>query len=360
MKLTLPQSDLSRALSTVLGSAESKGALPILATVLLRAADDRLTLTCSDLTLTTTATSPAYVVVPGAVCVDAKKLGEIAKSLPKGEVDISVEATGMLVRAGRRRFTMPMLSADDYPVAPSIVTTNAVEFDAETLRTILGRVGPSMSTDDTRPHLNAALLEVGGGTTRAVSTDGHRLTLADAPHAGDLRVLIPAKGATEIRKLAERGTTVTLSANERFVFARTADVELACKLVDAQFPAYQQVIPTATPRTVATVNRAVMLDAIRAVSLVSTDRTSGVRLRFGKKSATIDSENPDVGSGLDEVTVDVEGPPLAIGVNGRYLCDALGASDADEVRVEMGGELDPLVVKANGVLVVVMPTRMGA
>jgi DNA polymerase-3 subunit beta len=135
---------------------------------------------------------------------------------------------------------------------------------------------------------------------------------------------------------------------------------MAVKLVDQAFPAYQQVIPASSDRT-ARVSRVALLDALRAVSLVSSDRSSGVKLQFQAGKLTITSENPDVGAGTDEIEATLTGSGLTIGFNSRYVIDVLSALTVDDVVLELSGELDPGVVRPaeGGEFVgVIMPMRI--
>jgi len=140
-------------------------------------------------------------------------------------------------------------------------------------------------------------------------------------------------------------------------------MQFSVKLVDAQFPPYQQVIPAVTERSIRA-PRAGLADALRAVSLAASDRTGGVKLAIGDGTLRITSESPETGNGFDELSVDYAGPELTIGFNARYFLDILGAMDDDEVVLGVSGELDPAVVRPGtessqqSYVAVVMPMRI--
>jgi DNA polymerase-3 subunit beta len=185
-----------------------------------------------------------------------------------------------------------------------------------------------------------------------------------------MSLLVPAKGIHELKRLLDEAKgekrdgdnvpTVAIGQSGSNVFLRREGTLMAVKLVEASFPAYQQVIPASSDRS-ARVSRSGLLDALRAVSLVSSDRTSGVKLQFTASKLTISSENPDVGAGTDEIDADLTGDPLTIGFNSRYLIDVLGALSTDEVLLELSGELDPGVVRpanSDEFVGVIMPMRI--
>jgi DNA polymerase-3 subunit beta len=135
------------------------------------------------------------------------------------------------------------------------------------------------------------------------------------------------------------------------------------KLIDAQFPAYQDVIPAMTDRAVRT-PRVQFKEALRAVSLAASERTGGVKLGVADNALRITSESPESGNGFDEVSIEYDGPEISVGFNARYLLDVLNAIDDEEVTLGLSGELDPAVVRPGGekthdeYIAVVMPMRI--
>jgi len=229
----------------------------------------------------------------------------------------------------------------------------------------------SISTDETRAHLNSALFEWDGDVVRMVTTDGHRLSMMEQKVAGkqaSSTMLIPLKAILELRRLcdelaaegkdAKPEISITQSGSSAFFQAGTTTFSV--KLVDAQFPPYAQVIPQATEKKVR-VARGPLADALRAVSIAASERTGGVKLALGGNAMRITSESPESGDGSDEVPIEYSGPPITVGFNAKYFLDVLGALDEDEVELGLSGELDPAVVKPvsdRKFLAVVMPMRI--
>jgi DNA polymerase-3 subunit beta len=183
-------------------------------------------------------------------------------------------------------------------------------------------------------------------------------------------MLIPLKGIHELRRLADEARAevkgdasagdITLIQSGPNAFFRLPGLQFSVKLVDAQFPPYQQVIPQNAERTVVA-PRPELAEALRAVSIAASDRTGGVKMSLTRGTMRFSSESPDSGEGFDEVAVEYEGGEMTIGFNARYFLDVLGSLDEAKVDIGIGGELDPVVVRTHGsgdYLAVIMPMRI--
>ena len=379
MEFVVSKREFVKGLARVQNVADKKSTVPILMNVLVAAdATGNLRLAATDLLLSVTSSVAADIRKAGSVALPAKAVFEMAKALPDGEVHVVVGPNfSARVSGGKRRFEIVGMPGDDFPALPSPGKTELRELPVDATSELIATTAFSMSTDDTRPHLAGALLEAGASIVRMVTTDGHRLSKAEkridtgGSHQPDLSLLIPGKGIHELKRLLDEAraekrpeegapSTIGIGQAGSNVFLRREGTLMAVKLVDAAFPAYQQVIPVSSDRS-ARVSRMALLDALRAVSLVSSDRSSGVKLQFANQKLTITSENPDVGAGTDEIDADLTGAPLTIGFNSRYLIDVLGALPCDDVALELSGELDPGVIKPAGsdeFVGVIMPMRI--
>jgi DNA polymerase-3 subunit beta len=158
-------------------------------------------------------------------------------------------------------------------------------------------------------------------------------------------------------------TTVTITQSGPNAFFTIAGMQFSVKLVDAQFPPYQQVIPQLSDRSVRA-PRLAFADALRAVSLAASDRTGGVKLSVAPGTLRITSESPESGNGFDELSVDYAGPEVTIGFNAKYFLDVLAAVDDEEIILGISGELDPAVLRPateasdQSYVAVIMPMRI--
>ena len=297
--------------------------------------------------------------------------------MPEGPVKIAVgtsSATTIQSVGTKRRYTLHGLTGSDFPSLPQPEeTAPRFELSVATLSTLFARTHFSISSDETRPYLNSAMFECTDGLVRMVTTDGHRLSKMEVTVEGltaETTMLIPHKAVQELRKLLDEvqdnrdECMVKIAQTGPNAFFEINSVQFSVKLIDAQFPPYDAVIPAASNRAVRTPRRQ-LSDALRAVSLAASNRTGGVKLAVSENALRITSESPESGNGFDEVAVEYDGPEMSVGFNARYLLDVLSAMDAeDEVTLGLSGELDPAVLRPapsdsnDDYIAVVMPMRI--
>ena len=362
MKFTINQTDLLPALTQCQAVAERKGTMPVLSNVLL-VANGAVKLSATDLYQSVAADTNGKVEQQGDVAVDARALFERVKSLP-GEIRFALNGSSLTLKSGSRRFTLQTIPGAEMPRLPDPDgATFLLNIPSDELAQLIGRVEYAISTDETRLHMNSLLLEHEGDKLTAVATDGHRLSIAVA-HSGSVgsfKILLPLKGVTQLRKLCESADDVTLRQSGITLFADVGGYRWTSKLTDATPVPYQQVIPSNhTGRT--EVDRQALLDACKAVAVAASDRTGGVKLSFTREALRLSSESPEGGDGGDEIACTHDGPEVEIGVNARYLEQALAVIEGEMVEIVVSGELDPLSVKAvgdeSGSVAVIMPLRV--
>jgi DNA polymerase-3 subunit beta len=386
MELTVAKKDLLKIVARMQGVAERKSTMPVLANVLLAVEPSgtgapALRLAATDLYLSLLGRIPADVSKPGSVAVSAKDLFERVKMMPDGPVVIASQenATTTLKASGTaRRYTLRGMPGDDFPPLPQPAEGSpTLALDVDVLAELITKTHFSISTDETRAHLNSALFEWDGDTVRMVTTDGHRLSKVDVRVPGrqaSATMLIPLKAILELRRLCEemlsestgdKKPELLITQSGASAFFQGAGTTFSVKLVDAQFPPYAQVIPQ-TSEKVVRAPRGPLADALKAVSVAASERTGGVKLSLTKGAMRITSESPESGDGFDEIPIEYAGPNMSIGFNAKYFLDVLAAVSDEEVAIGLSGELDPAVLRPAGAtttsdrqfLSVVMPMRI--
>ena len=367
MDITVPKKDLLRLVARMQGVAERKSTMPMLSNVLLSVdGPGTLRIAATDMCLSLAGIVPADVSKAGSVAVSAKDLLERIRMMPEGPIHLASKdgSTSIKAPGSARRYTVRGMPGDDFPPLPTPADGSpSITLAVDVLRELIAKTHFSISADETRAHLNAALFEWEGGVVRMVSTDGHRLSKMEVEVGGSrtAKMLIPLKAIQELRRMCEdMGPEVQITQSGSNAFFQGGGVSFAVRLVDAQFPPYAQVIPQHSDKTVR-VPRALFSDALRAVSVAANERTGGVKLTLGKGVIRVTSESPDTGEGSDEVPVEYSGKGMTIGFNARYVLDILGALDEDDIDLSLGDELAPMVVKPaseRAFLAVVMPMRV--
>jgi DNA polymerase-3 subunit beta len=333
-------------LQAVSGIVERRHTLPILSNVLLEKRGQLLTLLATDIEIQiTTSTADTSGEGDGAVTVGARKLQEILRSLPESaEVSLILDDRRMQVKAGRSRFNLQTLPAEDFPCM-SLSEDEATKFSVsqKQFRHLLAQTHYSMATQDVRYYLNGLLLLVEGSELRAVATDGHRLAYASmalaenalvaaADGAARQELILPRKTVIELNRLLadsdEPLSIEILPTQIRFQFGHT---HLVSKLIDGRFPDYQRVIP-ASLRNVVTVERNLLLQSMIRAAILTNEKFRGVRLVLADGSLKIMAANAEQEEAQEEIEVDYRGEPLDVGFNVSYLLDVLNNTPDETIE----------------------------
>jgi len=375
MELKIAVQELARALARSQGIVEKKSTMPILSHVLLEARKSgELAVSATDLDVSVSGVHPAEVVREGGVAVSARHLFDIVKALPEATVSLKKAQNNYLeVKSGPADFRIVGLAAEDFPALPKFEKVPFVPVEPETLLGLIERTAFAVSSDETRYNLNGVFFEPVSGAVRLVATDGHRLSMADAPVEGDFKlkkgVILPKKGIFELRKLLgeamegpEDKPKGELGFAENSAIFRRPGVVLVMRLIEGAFPDYRQVIPKAGEKVVE-VGRERLLQTLRRVSLLSSEKSNAVKLELAKGNLRLAAQNPDLGEAKEDVPVEYAGEGLKIGFNARYLIDVLGVLACEDVRLELADDLSPGVVKPKGegadhFTAVIMPMRI--
>jgi DNA polymerase-3 subunit beta len=358
--IELHRADWLRLLVPAAKVAPRKGVRPTSGAVRLDCRHGALTASASDDGIRVIDVSrPIDVAHELEALVDAHLLVERMKAMPDGAVTLAVEGSALVIKSKTRRFSLPTM-----PLVEWLVTEQPKAVDVFPLSVVLsliGKVKHAVSADETRPHVNSVLVEYDAAHFRVVATDGHRLSVASAPcECSPMSILIPLATLPTLLSLEGAKTAMFGATGSRaslVVVDGDVRTALGFALVDATFPPWAQVIPKAKSGDRVQVGRAGFADAIDAVSKAASARAGGVSLSFVDGEARIKAEGPETGDGFDAVPCHGS-TKTALSVNARYMLDALAQlDDADEVDLQIGGELDPLVVHGQSVTHVVMPMR---
>lgn len=357
--------ELLRHVRAARSLASEKTAILILSHTKLEVTSLGVWLSATDLVSSTRARVEAQHGEPWSVCLPVKRLAEVVDSLPAGTAKItSLEGNAVEVRSGSSRFKVRGLPAADFPTVPEHGAGKHRELPwtptAKALRVAL----VVASEDETRQHLSAVLFEL-GKRLRVVATDGHRLVrvdgAADLAPGPELTVMVPRRAAAHLLRLpAEDGATLTLSVGKAHVFFRLLGTEMTCRLPDAVFPPYEQVIPKSHQRETRAA-RLPLLEAVERVAVMAPTRSAGVIVGFAADHIALSAENPEDGDADESVPCEHlsdEGATPRMGVSAAYLADALRGAGAEYVLVLTSGELDPIMVCSEGYVAVTMPMRI--
>jgi len=362
--------NLLRPLQIVSGIVERRHTLPILANLLIRKSGANVSFLSTDIEIQITTHAECGVGNDSvATTVAARKLLDILRAMPDGDVALSLNDKRMTVQSGKSRFALQTLAAEEFPTVAEASEFNAtVTLPQKTFKHLLAMVHFAMAQQDIRYYLNGMLLVVDGKKVMAVATDGHRLAYCgvelenEAAGMGSRQeVIIPRKTILELQRLLEDTddpVQVQLAANQvKFTFA---NVELISKLVEGKFPDFQRVIPKGYKNAFA-IDRVQLQQALQRTAILTTDKFKGVRCILSTHTLKISSTNADQEEAQEELELDYSGDALDIGFNVTYLLDVLANLKSEQVQVSLGDSNSSALITVpddDNFKYVVMPMRI--
>jgi DNA polymerase-3 subunit beta len=364
MEVHVDRDTFLRSLQMVHNIVEPRQTMPILANVLVETEAEGLRLTATDLEVGVRVGVPAKVASSGAVTISARKLMEIVKELPSAPLSIKVQENAWVsLRCAGASYKLVGLAPEDFPPVSAGGSVTWISVDGKTLRDMLEQTMFAISHDESRYALNGVLLVLGNREIRLVATDGHRLALAIrvAPEReAGVSGIVPRKAVHEIARIVGSGEDVEVAVGDNQFLLRVPNVLLVARLIEGTFPNYEQVVPRAHPHRVV-LSRSALTAALRRVSVLSEERTKPVKFMLSPGVLKLAAYSPDYGEAEEQMEVEYAGEEITIGFNSRYVLEALGAQDSEQIVLEVKDGLSPGVVKSfeeTGSLCVIMPMRI--
>jgi len=339
MRFSLQREVLLKPLAQVVNVVERRQTLPVLANLLVQVKNGQLSLTGTDLEVEMIARAAVDDAQDGEVTVPARKWFEIVRALPDGsKVAVSQSGDKITVQAGRSRFTLASLPANDFPSIDEVEATERVQVPEAALKELIERTAFAMAQQDVRYYLNGLLFDLSDKVLRCVATDGHRLALCETPlegGGGKRQIIVPRKGVQELQRLLEGGDrTLELELGRSHIRVKRDDVTFTSKLIDGRFPDYEAVIPIGADREVK-VDREALRASLQRAAILSNEKYRGVRVEVSPGQLKINAHNPEQEEAQEEVEADTKVDGLAIGFNVNYLLDALSALRDEHVIIAL-------------------------
>lgn len=340
MKFQIEKETLLNPVQQIIGAVEKRQTMPALSNVLIRATENSLTLTATDLEIELISQIGIVVDEPGDITVPARKLLEICKSLPtEAMINFTVSDNKALIISGRSRFSLATLPANDFPALDSINSIYEFEIAQNTLRNIIDKTAFAMAQQDVRYYLNGLMLEVSANYLRAVATDGHRLAYCEKETSADIadikQVILPRKGVLElVRLLTDSDDKVKVVLGSNHLQVEFDGLRLTSKLIDGRFPDYNRVMPT-DGNNIVTADRDLLRQALIRASILSNEKYRGIRLILQKNLMKLQAQNPDQEEADVELEVVYNGDEIEIGFNVNYMLDVLGVNNSEMVQAAL-------------------------
>lgn len=352
MELSVTQENLAKALSNVGRVASSKAGLPILSNILLRTDGNRLLVAATNLEIASTQYVGAKVITPGAITIPARLVTEFVGSLPKGTVELKVTDNHLALASGSFSSVINGVIADEFPELPTIDEAASISYSINTpdFKTAVSQTVITSSSDSTRPVLTGVYWHSFEGNLYLAATDGYRLAERRLVETtSEVAAIIPTSTLQEVlRTVSDDVPQIELLFDETQVRFRIGESEITSRLIDGNYPDYRQLIP-ATSETNVTLKAAEFVRVTKIAGLFARETGGSVTLTADSDKNTLSIHS--IASELGENTSTASGKVTTDGqvtLNSRYLSEALGVTEGDEVVFRFSGKLAPCVLTAKG------------
>ena len=377
MKVTVLQENLSRGLNTVSRAVSSRTTLPVLSNILIATDEGRLRLSATNLEMGITCWIGAKIEQEGSTTVPARTLSELVGNLSDPQINLTLDSRTQTLnlKSGSSTNDIKGIDAQEFPPLPVPDLANAIQLNVSDFKEMIQQVAFAASTDEARPVLMGVLLNVENDTVTMAAADGFRLSVRKStlsnPVTQPVNAIIPARALQELARITPDGEQyiqMVLPKGRGQVVFHVKDAELTSQLIDGTFPDYQQIIPRShKSRTLLpTIS---LLKACKQAETFAKEGTNVVRLNI-KTSGTdlqpseveISAHSEETGSNETIVEATVDGIPLLIAFNVKFLREVLEVIKSPNVAIETSAANAPGVVRPVGddnFIHVIMPMHLG-
>jgi DNA polymerase-3 subunit beta len=377
MKVSVLQENLAHGLSIVSRAVSPRSTLPVLANVLVATDEGRLRLSATNLELGITCWIGAKIQEEGSTTAPARTFNELVSTLTgeRVEMELNVRTQTLNVRSGTSNTDLKCIDSQEFPPMPAPDMSNGIQLNVADLREMIQQVAFAASTDDARPILTGVLVTVEGNRITLASADGFRLSVRNAELSSDvsrpISAVIPARALSELARISADGDqsiTMSLPPGRGQVIFRMKDAELVSQLIEGAFPDYEQIIPR-SHQTRTVLSTSAFLKACKQAEIFAREGSHIARVNITPggelQPGTVEISGHSEETGFSQTTVDasIEGQPLLIAFNVRFLREVLDVINTPDVAMETTVDTAPGVIRPVGdenFLHVIMPMHLGS
>ena len=363
MKVSCLHENITRGLNIVGRAVASRSTLPVLGNVLMTTDNSGIRLSATNLEMGITCWIGAKVHTQGSTTLPAKTLIDLISALPKEQIDFELDEHTQNMRLACAEFTndIKCISAEEFPVLPSMEDESNIDINVTNLREMIDQVVFAAAVDDSRPVLTGVEVKLGKEKMSFAAADGFRLAVCEASHTAsdettEVDVIVPARALSELGRIIGEQTdpiSLSLPSGGGQILFRINDVELVCQLIEGKFPDYQPLLPDGyKTRSVMATDK--ILAACRAAQIFAREASYAVTLaiRSGENDEQglleVSANAAETGSNETIVETILEGEPIEVSFNVRYLTEVLKVIDTPNVAFETNGDASPGVIRPVG------------
>lgn len=368
MKISCDSQKLVEAVSNVQRAVSTKSCLTALEGILIKTAEDKISLCGYNLEIGITTEIDARVLEEGSIVLSAKIFSDIIRRAPEENISISVDDKLITtIKSGTSEFSIVGISASEYPELPSINDHTDLIISSSVLKSMIKQTIFAVAENDEKPINTGTLFDLNNNELNLVSVDGYRLakrseTLESVGTPKKLNFVAPGRTLIEILKLISDDNFSKISVGKKHIMFQIENYCIISRLLEGDFLDYNAAIPQ-EHSTEIIVNTRKFIESVERVSLVITDRLkSPVRCLFSNSQLKISCITA-LGKAHDELDINSSGADVEIGFNNKYLLDALKNVDSDLIKIQMNGPLSPMKImpiEGNNFVFLVLPVRLKA
>lgn len=351
MQFTIGRDTFLEGLAKVQGIVEKRHTIPILANVLIESKNNTITITATDLEVGLKSKYKANVIEEGKITISAKKLYEIIKELPDKEINFNTKNNFWVeIKCYKSLFNLVGLSPEEFPKFPYI-ENKSNSIDKNNLNEMIEKTLFSVSNDETKFNLTGIYIKSDKidnvNKLVFVSTDGHRLSLIQRNSENELAekykegFILPKKGIIEIKKLLETmEEQIDIGISDNNFSISNRDTTLIMRMVDGDFPDYKRVIPE-KGKNKAIINKNLFLHALKRISILSSEKSKGIKINLKNDNLILTSSNPDLGDAKEEIDIIYNGDDISIGFNAKYIIEILQVIKNENIILNLKDNISP-------------------
>lgn len=344
MRICVQKDNLVKGVQTVQSAVSNRASLPILANILIEAQKEGVLLTATDLDVAISCFVPAESIEAGSITVPAKRFSDVIKELPsENEVRLFTDkGSTVRIETGKTYFKIPGLPKDDYPQIPQFTDNkNSATIPQIILAQMIKMTSFAMSRDEARYVLNGTLFVFQNNILRLVATDGRRLAMIEREIQNKTetikKIIVPTKTIQELAKNLGEGGDVLVNFKENQVQFKIGNTAITTRLIDGEYPNYEQVIPKKTKEQLV-IDTKDFLAATKRASIFTNAESQSIKINLGKNRMMITKNTPEIGEAYEEIVTEYDGGDFVIGFNPSYLIDVLKNIHQEKIKFEL---IDP-------------------
>ena len=360
MKFKIDKAEIINEFQSLAAVADKKQTLPILSNILIRCETDSIRLLSTDLEVELDVSlEGASVEQPGETTIPAKKAADIIRELPDGQVsfELNEESSKLTVRSSSGKYNLSTIPGSDFPDFDVVKSDTTHKISSTKLFELFQKTSFAMANQDWRHYLNGCLFEKTENALNMVATDAHRLAIfkSNLEGEGDFTGIIPRKTVIELMKiLPKQDGDIEFYINTNNIVFMSKKFTFKSKLIDGNYPNYNQVVPQGEGSKI-TFNRKNMLDSLSRVSVLTSEKFKGVKLKADSGVLDISAHNPDQESAEEKLDISGASADFDIAFNVNYLKEVLGTIDEEEISlVSFGSDKSALVESGDSNQVLVL------